>query len=215
MTRVSRPGNRPPGAVADAPADVIISERKVVAKGFHSYEHFRFSLATSAAPQTRDILRSGSVVAVLPVDLERGEVVLLQQFRLAAHLGNGKGNLIEIVAGYVEANEHPSQAARRECIEEIGVAPNALVELFTYFTSPGMSDEQITLFLGIVDAARAALAEGDEREASALLRVPIDAALSALAAGTVRNGPLIVALQWLALNRGRLADIACGASASA
>jgi len=217
VTRVSRPGNRPPGAVADAPADVIISERKVVAKGFHSYEHFRFSLATSAAPQTLDILRSGSVVAVLPVDLERGEVVLLQQFRLAAHLGNGKGNLIEIVAGYVEANEHPSQAARRECIEEIGVAPNALVELFTYFTSPGMSDEQITLFLGIVDASRIPPRGGAaaEHEDIALMRVAIDTALAALGTGSVRNGPLIVALQWLALNRGRLADIACGASASA
>jgi hypothetical protein len=66
----------------------------------------------------------------------------------------------------------------------------------------------MTLFLGIVDAARAVLAEGGEREASALLRVPIDAALSALAAGTVRNGPLLAALQWLALNRHRLAEIA-------
>jgi ADP-ribose pyrophosphatase len=47
-----------------------------------------------------------------------------------------------------------------------------------------------------------------EHEASALLRVPIDAALAALPAGAVRNGPLIVALQWLALNRGRLAEIA-------
>jgi hypothetical protein len=26
----------------------------------------------------------------------------------------------------------------------------------------------------------------------------------------VRNGPLVVALQWIALNRGRLADIARG-----
>jgi len=39
------------------------------------------------------------------------------------------------------------------------------------------------------------------------MRVPIDAALAALAAGTVRNGPLIIALQWLALNRGRLSEI--------
>jgi hypothetical protein len=46
------------------------------------------------------------------------------------------------------------------------------------------------------------------------MRVAIDTALAALGAGCVRNGPLIVALQWLALNRGRLADIARGASAS-
>jgi ADP-ribose pyrophosphatase len=31
--------------------------------------------------------------------------------------------LVEIVAGHVEANEQPIATARRECIEEIGVAP--------------------------------------------------------------------------------------------
>src|SRR5262249_38660089 len=47
-----------------------------------------------------------------------------------------------------------------------------------------------------------------EHEASALLRVPIDATLAALATGAVRNGPLIVALQWLALTRRRLPRLA-------
>jgi len=146
---------------------------------------------------------------VLPIDPGRDEVVLLRQFRLAAHLANGRVNLVEIVAGHVEADEQPAEAARRECVEEIGVAPGLLVELFTYLTSPGMSDEEITLFLGIVDASgvpeRAGAAA--EHEETVPMRVPIDAALAALAAGTVRNGPLIIALQWLALNRGRLSEI--------
>jgi ADP-ribose diphosphatase len=133
----------------------------------------------------------------------------LRQFRLAAHLANGRGNLVEIVAGHVEADEQPAEAARRECVEEIGVAPGLMVELFTYLTSPGMSDEEITLFLGVVDASgvpeRAGAAA--EHEETVPMRVPIDAALAALTAGTVRNGPLIIALQWLALNRGRLSEI--------
>jgi ADP-ribose pyrophosphatase len=205
-----------PNPIADQPAEVVISDRELLVNAFHSYERFQFRLATSDAPPTRDILRSGSVVALIPIDLERDEVVLLQQFRLAAHLANGKGNLIEIVAGYVESNESAIEAARRECIEEIGVAPRALTELFTYFTSPGMSDEQITLFLGIVDASRIPQRGGAaaEHEDIMLMRVAIDSALEALAAGSVRNGPLIVALQWLALNRGRLAEFARSASAS-
>ncbi len=64
------------------------------------------------------------MAAVLPVDLARDEVVLLRQFRLAAHLANGDGSLVEIVAGHVEANEQPVATARRECVEEIGVAPD-------------------------------------------------------------------------------------------
>ena len=197
------------GPIADEAADVVIASREVIAGGFRPYERLRARRANEEA-QTRDLLRAGSAVAVLPIDMTRGEVVLIRQFRLAAHLANGKGDLVEIVAGHVEANETPLASARRECVEEIGVAPDVLVELFSYLTSPGLTDEEITLFLGIVDASRVAIETrvAAEHEASALLRVPIDAALAALPAGAVRNGPLVVALQWLALNRGRLADIA-------
>src|SRR5262245_56629084 len=197
------------GPIADEPADVVIAGREVLAGGFRPYERVRARRANEDA-QTRDLLRAGPAVAVLPSDLARGEVVLIRQFRVAAHLANGKGDLVEIVAGHVEANETPLATARRECVEEIGVAPDVLVELFSYLTSPGLIDDEITLFLGIVDSSRVAIETrvAAEREAIALLRVPIDAALAALPAGAVRNGPLVVALQWLALNRGRLAEIA-------
>ena len=79
--------------------------------------------AHANAPRPIDVLRSGPAAAVLPIDPGRDELVLLRQFRLAAHLANGKGNLVEIVAGHVEENEEPAETARRECVEEIGVAP--------------------------------------------------------------------------------------------
>ena len=84
-----------------------------------------------------------------------------------------------------------------------------LIELFTYLTTPGLCDEQITVFLGIIDVSqipeRAGLAA--EHEETFLVRVPIDRALAAAAAGSLRSGPLLMALNWLALNRGRLDDI--------
>ena len=205
MTRLVLPAN----PIADDRADVAIAGRELLAEGFRRYERLRVRRSGENVPRPLDVLRSGPAAAVLPIDPDRDEVVLLRQFRLAAHLANGRGNLVEIVAGHVEADEQPAEAARRECVEEIGVAPGLLVELFTYLTSPGMSDEEITLFLGIVDASgvpeRAGAAA--EHEETVPMRVPIDAALAALAAGTVRNGPLIIALQWLALNRGRLSEI--------
>jgi len=205
MTRLVLPAN----PIADDRADLLIAGREVLAEGFRRYERLRVRRSGENVPRPLDVLRSGPAAAVLPIDPGRDEVVLLRQFRLAAHLANGRGNLVEIVAGHVEADEQPAEAARRECVEEIGVAPGLLVELFTYLTSPGMSDEEITLFLGVVDASgvpeRAGAAA--EHEETVPMRVPIDAALAALAAGTVRNGPLIIALQWLALNRGRLGEI--------
>ena len=205
MTRLVLPAN----PIADDRADVVIAGREVLAEGFRRYERLRVRRSGENVPRPLDVLRSGPAAAVLPIDPGRDEIVLLRQFRLAAHLANGRGNLVEIVAGHVEADEQPAEAARRECVEEIGVAPGLLVELFTYLTSPGMSDEEITLFLGVVDASgvpeRAGAAA--EQEETVPMRIPIDAALAALAAGTVRNGPLIIALQWLALNRGRLSEI--------
>ena len=205
MTRLVLPAN----PIADDRADLLIAGREVLAEGFRRYERLRVRRSGENVPRPLDVLRSGPAAAVLPIDPGRDEVVLLRQFRLAAHLANGRGNLVEIVAGHVEADEQPAEAARRECVEEIGVAPGLLVELFTYLTSPGMSDEEITLFLGVVDASGVPQRAGAaaEHEETVPMRVPIDAALAALAAGTVRNGPLIIALQWLALNRGRLGEI--------
>ena len=84
-----------------------------------------------------------------------------------------------------------------------------MIELFSYFTTPGMSDEVITLFLGIVDASLVPQSAGlaAEHEQTLLTRVPVDAALATLAGGGIHNGPLIVALHWLALNRSRLPEI--------
>jgi ADP-ribose diphosphatase len=199
----------PVNPIADDRADIVIAGREVLAEGFRRYERLRARRSGEDVPRPLDVLRSGPAAAVLPIDPGRDEVVLLRQFRLAAHLANGRGNLVEIVAGHVEADEQPAEAARRECVEEIGVAPGLLIELFTYLTSPGMSDEEITLFLGVVDASGVPEHAGAaaEHEETVPMRVPIDAALAALAAGTVRNGPLIIALQWLALNRGRLSEI--------
>jgi ADP-ribose pyrophosphatase len=198
----------------DFPVAASISPPELLGKGFRTYQRFHYTLPGEdpAHPHTHDLIRFGRIVAVLPVDRARDEVVLIRQFRLPAQVANGLGDMVEIVAGHVEAGEKSADAARRECLEEIGVAPSALVELFTYLPTPGASDEQITLFLGIVDAAqvpeRAGIAA--EREETHPFRVPIDAALAALADGAMHNGLLLLALHWLALNRGRLKEIVGG-----
>jgi len=198
--------------LTDLAVDVCVSAPELLGKGFRTYQRYRYTLPgddPKLDPHTHDVLRFGRIVAVLPVDLARQQVVLIRQFRLPAQLANGKGDLVEIVAGHVEPDEQLAHAAHRECLEEIGVAPAALAEVFTYLPTPGASDEQITLFLGIVDAAQVPDRAGSaaEREETRPLRVSIDAALAALADGTMHNGLLVLALHWLALNRDRLGEI--------
>ena len=186
------------------PAELSAPERP--AKGFFDYQRFRVTLPAGA--QTRDVVRAGKVVALLPLDLERGEIVMIRQFRPAAHLANGKGELTEIVAGRVEPGEQLVETAWRECQEEIGVTPSALVELFSYLPTPGLTDEEVTFFVAAVDGSRVPeRTQPTPGEYISVMRVPIDTALAALGEGKMRNGPLVVGLLWLALNRPRVAEI--------
>jgi ADP-ribose pyrophosphatase len=192
--------------LADRAVDVSLSPPERPAKGFFDYQRFRVTLPSG--DQTRDVVRAGKVVAVLPLDIERSEIVMIRQFRPAAHLANGNGDLVEIVAGRVEAGESLAETARRECQEEIGVAPKALIELFAYLPTPGLTDEEVTLFVAAVDGSRVPeRTHPTEGEYIRVIRVPIEAALDALTKGTMHNGPLVVALQWLALNRSRLGEL--------
>jgi len=208
-----------PDLLADRAADVDVSPPTVLAKAFHDLERFSVALRSpdgETLSSLRDVLRVGKVTAVLPIDLARGELVLIRQFRVAAHLATQTGELIEIVAGHVEAGETQAQAAMRECVEEIGVRPRALYRMFEFLPAPGSIDEYATMFLGLVDAAgipeRAGAAH--EKEATRPMRVTIEAAIAALEDGAMRNGFLILALQWLSLHRDRLDAILSGVPAA-
>ena len=75
------------------------------------------------------------------------------------------------------------ETARRESVEEIGVAPGRLVELFTYLTSPGIyrrGDHLVSRHRRCLTCAGTGGRDA-EREETVPLRVPIDAALATLA----------------------------------
>jgi ADP-ribose pyrophosphatase len=196
--------------LSDAPAEVALDGPGNRGGGKYRYERYRVTAGDRAVE--RDVVRVGPVVVVIPVDLERDEIVMLRQFRLGAHLAIDRGEQVELPAGHVESGEAAIDAARRECLEEIGVAPHVLVPLFGMLPSPGMSDEHQTFFLGVVDAAKVAERAGaaNEQEDTRPFRVPIDRAIDALEQGGLQYGATVLGLQWLALNRTRLAEIARG-----
>ncbi|MEA3025704.1 MAG: ADP-ribose pyrophosphatase [Alphaproteobacteria bacterium] len=193
--------------LSDAAVEVELSEPENRGGGFYRYERYRITL--DGATLERDAVRVGRVVVILALDLERDEVVLIRQFRLGAHLALGKGDMVEVPAGRVESGEDVADAARRECQEEIGVVPNRLVPIFDVMPSAGMSDEHMLFFLGTVDASKVPERAGaaHEHEDTRPLRVPIDRALEAAAAGKLHYGAALLGLQWLALNRDRLREI--------
>jgi ADP-ribose pyrophosphatase len=200
-------------ALADAPADATVSAPDVLVKSFRSLERYTITLRHAdgrASALTRDVLHVGPVVGVLAIDPSRNVIVLIRQFRLAAHLALGLGELVEIVAGHVEHGETAEEAARRECLEEIGVNPRTIHPILRFMPAPGVNDEHTTLFVGIVDSSEVPERAGaaTETEDTQPICVDVETALAALDQGQMHNGYLIIALQWLALNRHKLEALA-------
>lgn len=192
----------------DLPCEAGLSPPETLATGFRSYHRFWVTLHDPNRAELtfdRELLRSGAVVGVLPVDFSRGQIVLTRQFRLGGHLALNRGEMLEIVAGRIDQGEQPEDAARRECCEEIGISPISLVRLLEFCPAPALSDEVMTLFLAHVDARRVPSAAGlaHENEEIAVICCPIAEAIELAESGKFHSGPTILALQWLGRNWAR------------
>jgi ADP-ribose pyrophosphatase len=194
--------------IEDKPAHPVIHETRTAYAGHRPMDVIRLT-PPGGEEQTREVVRAGRVAAVIAYDPSQDALVMLHQFRLAAHLANGLGDVVEIVAGRVEAGEDITEAARRECQEEIGLEPKKLVKLFTYLPSPGYTDEETTVFLAEVNALDAPETAGlpDEGESTKPIVVSRTAAMEALDSGKIHNGLTLTALYWIARHGERLAGL--------
>ena len=126
---------------------VIFNEFFRVEKAHVAWERWDGSMGEEVA---RYVVRRGDSVGILPVCDDGGEVVLVRQFRYPACGKGGDGYLWEIPAGMLDDGEDREGAARRELIEEIGVAPESLRYLLSFFLSPGAIDEKFHLFFASI-----------------------------------------------------------------
>ena len=89
---------------------------------------------------TREVVEHPGSVAIVGVTSD-GNVLLLRQ----SHHAIGR-TLLGVPAGTLEPGETPEACARRELTEETGYRAGRLTELASYYTSPGYTDERMTIF---------------------------------------------------------------------
>ena len=70
------------------------------------------------------------------------ELLLIKQYRHAAD-----GFIYEIPAGKLDAGEDPRTCAERELREETGCSAERIEHLYTFYTTPGFTDERIHAFM--------------------------------------------------------------------
>ncbi|WP_407276672.1 NUDIX domain-containing protein [Halothiobacillus sp. DCM-1] len=166
------------------------------------FAHFNGQMS---APIQRELFERGHAVAVLPLHIESGQVVLTEQFRPGALEAPGGPWLTEIVAGMIEPDESVEAVAARELQEEAGLMGVRLIPITRYWVSPGGTTESIFLFLGLIDALPERTVHGlpEEQEDIRLRILPFDAALALVDQGAICSAAPIIALQWLDRHRAR------------
>lgn len=187
---------------------IAINERETVYRGFFRVDHFllrhRLFAGGWSAELSREVFLRHDAAGILLYDPQRDEVVLIEQFRLAAHLAGFAAWQLEIVAGIIDSDESAAAVARREAEEEAGLAViGEVVPIHRFMTSPGGSTETVDLFCGRVDASAAGGIHGLAEESEDIRAVvkSYAEAMGLLNAGKIENGYTLLALHWLAANR--------------
>ena len=186
------------------PAEIISTEIKH--RGWTT-----FLVATIRLPDgnvvTRVIEDHGNAVAVLPYDPVRRTAILVQQLRAPPLYAEKRMHFLEAVAGRIDDGEDSESCARRETIEEAGLQLRTLERITRAWAIPGVSTEQIDLFLGEYSEADRIGAGGGADGEHENIEV-IETTLARLAAmadsGALQDMKALLLLQTLRLRRPEL-----------
>ena len=191
------------------PDDLAVARRRQVYARFFAVEEYdlryrRFNGEMS--PQVnRAVFLSGDAVTVLPYDPVRDRVLLVEQFRMGPFArGDGQPWLLEPIAGRVDPGETPEDTARREAVEEAGLALGAVLPVANYYPTPGAKAEYLYSFVAIADLPDGVEGvfgiEGEAEDIRGHL-VGFHRLMDLVASGAVSNGPLILTALWLQRER--------------
>lgn len=108
-----------------------------------------------------DIVRHPGASAIVPFLSDPlgddPQILLLRQYRYAAG-----GYIYEIPAGRLDGDESPEACAARELKEETGCTAERIELMYSMFTTPGFTDEQIHVFIATGLTHGEAAREADE-----------------------------------------------------
>lgn len=194
------------------PGDVVVEGLELGYSSFFAVEDYRVSWRRfdggMSVVADRAAFLSGDAVTVLPYDPVRDRVLVVEQFRTGP-LARGDSQCwqIEAVAGRVDPDETPQEAARREAVEEAGLDLRDLIEVARYYPSPGAVSEFLYSYVALVDlpdGLAGVFGVAEEAEDIRTHVLGFDRFMGLVASGEIENAPLILTALWLQRERGRL-----------
>jgi GDP-mannose pyrophosphatase NudK len=173
---------------------------EIMAKGWSQLVRLKVSAVQQGKEPVilhREVADHGHGASILPIDSNRGTVLLVRQWRAGAAFTGHDGWLIEACAGLLDGDD-PAGCAEREAMEEMGVKVRNVRHICDCFSSPGAFSEKISLFLAeYQDADRVGKGGGvaDEHEDIEVLEMPLRDAHDMIAAGKIVDAKTIILLQ--------------------
>lgn len=144
---------------------------KVNASQFLKIESYRCVLKNGRVLKREKLLkngRNGSAAIVLPITAN-GKVIVNVEPRVFTKETVAVG----LPAGYIEENESPEEAARRELLEETGYVPKELIPLGSFYQDEGISGAKNHYFLAF-DCEKVTDQSLDEDEVVKYLQINIE-----------------------------------------
>jgi len=187
-----------------------ILRRERLYDGYFQIEKYRLKHSQFAGGMSgeieRELFERGHAAAVLPYDPQLGKVLLVEQFRIGAHVCGDDPWLLEPIAGILEPGESPEELVHREAMEEAGIELQQLRSICSYLVSPGGSSEKIWLFCAKADLSQAGGLHGLAEEGEDIKVHLFDVAevLELLHGGQIGNAMALIALQWFELHHKNL-----------
>ncbi|ETY73922.1 NUDIX hydrolase [Lactiplantibacillus fabifermentans] len=137
---------------------------------------------------TREIVHHQPAIAVLMITADH-QMILEQQWRAATN-----GLTLEIPAGKVEAGESMRAAAVRELNEETRLVADSLTQLAQFYTSPGFTDEFMTLYVatGLTPVNQALPQDADEL--INIVKMDLATAVAEVQAGQIQDAKTVMAI---------------------
>ncbi len=168
------------------------------------------SLAGGSLRIRREVETHGAGVTVLPYDPGRRTALVIRQWRVPVALGApNEALLLETIAGLVDhADEAPSEAVRREAMEEAGLKLGMLEPVGAAYAMPGISTEKVHLFLAEADFTRDRTGAGgglaEESEDIEVLEIALSELARMTDDGEIRDMKTFALIQTLRIKRPEL-----------
>src|SRR3954470_15840728 len=137
----------------------------------------------------RDVVRHTGSVVVMAIKNDKS-VLLVRQYRHAA-----RQYLWELPAGRNDKKESNLRAAKRELLEETGVAAAKWTRILRFYVSPGFLDETMDVFLA--EGLTIGAAQPEEDEQITMRFLPLKEALHWVKSGKILDAKTVAGLLWL------------------